>query len=179
MADNGSKTTSAPPTKAERAPWTVQDTNCKPEETRTHEIVVDGLIKAYPFKYGVELSMPEGNARKFMHDPAFIVKNPEGRRVKPAISITRGFDASGNLILADDECVARLEELSMESLLDRAAPMKDGEKLSLKSGKAAVIKFLTEARRTKIAQNISPVKDLAVDEMSDLDFKRMAELEEV
>ena len=174
MADNGSKTVSAPAPK----PWTVQDTTCKPDETRTHQIVVDGIIKSYDFKYFAEIHMPEGHARKFVHIPEFIVTNPDGRRVKAAISITRGFDANGNMTLADDECIARLEELSMESLLDRAAPMKDGEKLSLKSGKAAVIKFLTEARRKKLTQNLSPEK-VAADELSDIELKRLGELEEV
>lgn len=177
MADNGSKT--APATKADPAPWTVRDTNCKLDETRTHEIVVDGAIKAYKFTYHADVPMPEGHAKKYMHDDAFVVLRPDGQRVKAAISITRGFDAN-KLVLAADECVARLEELSMESLLDRAAPMAGGETLSLRSGKKAVIEFLIQARKKKITQNLSPEKREAggdVEDMSEAELKRIAELE--
>lgn len=155
MADNGSKTTSSP--KAD--PWSVVDTTCVAGgPKRTHEIIVDGLVKPYHFEYGVPHPMPEAHARKFVHIPEFTVTNAEGRRVKAAIPITRGFDKDGKLTLLDDECVARLEELSMESLLDRAAPLQGGEKLSLKSGKAAVTKFLVEARKKKLTQNLSREK---------------------
>ena len=178
MADNGSKT--MPVTKSDLAPWTVQDTTCVAGgPKRTHEIIVDGRIKPCTFEYGVPLSMQESHARKFVHIPEFIVLNAEGKRVKPAIPITLGFDASGKLTLAEDQCVARLDELSMESLLSRAAPLLGGEKMTLKTGKATVIAFLIEARK-KITQNLSPERresDGEADEMSDAEVKRLAELE--
>jgi len=172
VADNGSKA------KSEVPMWTVVDTNCKASETRTHAIMVDGQERPYTFKYAEDLPMPEAHARKFVHDLAFDVKNADGRRIKPAIPITKGFD--GRFTLDDDQCVARLDELSMESLLDRAAPLPGGEKLSLKSGKAAVIKFLIDARKKKLTQNLSPEKretDGETDEMSAAELQRMAELE--
>lgn len=179
MADNGSKT--APATKSDFAPWSVQDTTCVAGgPKRTHEIIVDGLIKPCAFEYGVPLTMPESHARKFVHIPEFIVLNAEGKRVKPAISITLGFDAAGKLTLADDQCVARLDELSMESLLSRASPLLGGEKMTLKTGKATVIAFLIEARKKKLVQNISTEKRASgddADEMSDAEVQRMAELE--
>jgi len=179
VADNGSKTT--PVTKSDLAPWSVQDTTCVAGgPKRTHEIIVDGHIKPQSFEYGVPLAMPETHARKFVHIPEFIVLNAEGKRVKPAIPITMGFDASGKLTLAEDQCVARLDELSMESLLSRAAPLLGGEKMTLKTGKSAVIAFLIDARKKKITQNISTDKrdgDVETDEMSDAEMRRMAEFE--
>jgi hypothetical protein len=177
VADNGSKT--APVTKADLAPWTVQDTTCVAGgPRRTHEIIVDGLIKPCTFEYGIPLPLPESHACKFVHIPEFIVTNAEGKRVKPAIPITAGFDASGKFALAEDQCVARLDELSMESLLARAAPLVGGEKMTLKTGKATVIAFLIESRKKKLVQNISQAKP-EPDEMSDLELQRMAELEGV
>lgn len=159
-------------------PYTVQDHTCvNGGPPRVHSIIIDGRERPVSFTFGVPLEMPEAHARKFLRDPAFEVMDEKGNQIRPAIPITRGFDRTE---LAEHECVARLDELTIDSLVERAGPLPGGERMNHKVGKTALIAFLIASRKKKLRQNLSPeVRDTSgdTDEMSDGELARMAEIE--
>lgn len=116
---------------------------------RTHEIVYDGKVKAFTFKYGEKQKMPVDLALKFLKHDAFVVTDPDtGNRYEPTPAAP---DMGLGVKLQPGECVARYDELSLESLIVRAKQLPGGEKLNRNLGKQAVIDFILKQETAKLS----------------------------
>jgi hypothetical protein len=116
---------------------------------RRHTIIVDGAEVTHEFQPGKPLAMPYAHAMKFLGIPAFQVADDQGSRVTPPADPKKSETTEG-VHLADDEVVARLDELTMEALLLRANMAPGGEKLKKNDGRATVQAFLAgHIKRTK------------------------------
>lgn len=170
--------------------WSVLDTTCvstpPPNAApgtkalpRVHEHLFDDGVRSYEFYFGKRLEMTEAEARKFVMHESFHVFNTDGDRVLPTITVFRGFGDTTEK-LADNECVARFDELTIEALHERAAPLPGGEHINRKTGKAGIIAFLISSRKKKLNQNRSAeTREVGgdVDDLDPRDVARMMELE--
>jgi len=133
--------------------WKVIDKNTKMgEPARFHDCVVDGRIVSYGFEANKGTEMLEAHARKFVPNDSFEVTDDTGRIVTASIPVLKGFSADRESILEDDECVAKFDELTVDALYERAAPLPGGEKIKKNAKKDDLIDFLLTARAAKLAQ---------------------------
>jgi len=149
------KITAEPPTSpapiAGKSVMLVLDTTAR-DGIRTHEQIVQGVIKSFTFEPGKGLAMPIAIAMKFLRHDAFKLVDEAGtilewqRRPKQLHELGAG----EQLKLADNETIARIDELSNTSLLRRALEMPNGEEFNLKSEREVMIDFIV---KTTIAQN--------------------------
>lgn len=101
----------------------VVDSSCTAEyPVRYHEIQVHGEWYRIKFEFGVETIMPFDKAAKFLQ-AGFVVTDHEGSE----LSLPSTSAAASSLMLAGDEVVAKMSELTLESLKVRAAQKKGGE----------------------------------------------------
>lgn len=94
---------------------------------RIHELMIDGIIRSYKFEYGKKTELPYEIGIKFMKD-GFDVYEPGSDVPMRAPAVT---DTTSNIRLAPDEVVARLDELTDDSLVLRVALKPGGEKLAV------------------------------------------------
>ena len=191
-----SQATAPPPSQMPAKRWSVIDTTCvntpppnalpgSPAPPRVHDLVINGQVRSYIFNYGKPLEMTEAEARKFMAIEAFQVFNTQGDRVLPTVSVFEGI-GTNRRELANNECIARFDELTLDSLRDRAAPLPGGENIiRANTPKAEVIAFMIGARKKKQALERAPEKAPArsfdpddVDDMDEMEARRMAEFED-
>lgn len=145
MSDTETKT-ETPVETDEKETLLVTDTNVSQRfPKRTHAMIVGGVERGYTFEWDKgPLRMPVAEAHKFLIDEAFVVENDEGKRVPP---LTLKRDSN---VLAEDEVVATLSELTVEALLKRAHAQVGGEDLRKQNGKPKIVEFLIEKQRAKI-----------------------------
>jgi hypothetical protein len=97
---------------------------------REHQQIVDGRVQTYKFEPGVPLPLAPAVAVKFLRHEAFQLVDKEGQIVpyqrRPKQPDELG--AGEQFKLADNETIARYDELSNASLLHRALELPGGEK---------------------------------------------------
>lgn len=136
---------------------------------REHEIIFNGEIETIHFEYNKPTLMPFEKAIKFRQE-GFIVKDPNGFQV---VGPNKQVDTITDK-LAPDEVIARLDELTIESLIVRAVMRPGGEHYSKSSSKTDLIKFLLKDKGVKPARRGRPTEDLIDDEpMSDEQLRNM------
>lgn len=119
----------------------VEDKNCSSgDPTRSHEILVDGIVKVIPFEYGKRREMPFAHAMKFLVDDAFEVTDANGKRYLPIPKAEA--NGSQGLVLKPGEVVARLDELLKDALAARCAVVPGGEQITPKTKREDMIGFL-------------------------------------
>lgn len=128
----------------------VTDTCIKPGgANRTHEIMSEGRLIPFTFEYGKAIDMPEPQARKFVPIvEGFEVLDEQGKRVLPTIPVNHGYGDKA-AVLNEDECIARLSELNLPALLERAWVLPGGEAFTAKSKREDVVGFIQKTRATQ------------------------------
>lgn len=132
-----------PKAKAAPAVMLVLDTTAR-DGIRTHEMIVQGVVRSFNFEVGKGLPLPTTTAVKFLKHDAFKLVDEKGevlewqRRPKQPNELGAG----ETLKLADNETIARVDELSNGALLRRALELPLGEKFSTGSDRQEMIAFL-------------------------------------
>ena len=140
---------------------------------RTHEVSVDGRLIPYSFAFGIPTEMAESHARKLVPIiEGFDVRNEQDIRVLPTIPVTKGYGGKDQL-LADDECVARLSELTMPALLERAWVLPGGEKITKNVGKDDIVNFIRDSRKSVERAKFGK-PDLGSDDMTEEEIAALA-----
>lgn len=189
---NAAATTSAAPVSAKvsatpkpepAAPWYVIDSTATPKDERvygsgprTHEQIVDGVHMPFTFEYGKPLAMPEKIARKFLKHDAWKLTDASGTVLPFQRPPKQPHEAQAGeqFKLADNECVARYDELSNEALKTRVLEMPGGEKFAdAAPSRKAVIEFIVQTKLAIAKANTSKVPDTGKD-----DFVPEPELDE-
>jgi len=83
--------------------------------------------------------VPLEDAYTFLIDEAFEVRGPDGKVITPP---SNKKPDSGRLVLEEDEVVARLEELTQESLIKRAKRFAGSEVIKKTTAKDDIISFI-------------------------------------
>jgi hypothetical protein len=140
--------------KAAPKPYMVWDKNQRGEKPRIHEVIV----KAYPDGrepdtmsyqlYSEEAKgcpMPMDHAMKFLTDPAFIVRHPNGNRIMPVekLDLHRPLHT-----LAEDELVVKYDELSREALLRRVKVLPGSEDIRENAKHEELVAFMVRWRQS-------------------------------
>lgn len=152
------------PTKAPDVQLLVLDTTAI-NEPRTHEQVVDGVIRPFVFERGKPLPLPFAIASKFLVHEAFKLMNEKGEIIawKRHPKQPDELGAGEKIKVGDDETIARYDELSNNALLQRAVVMPGGEKFAQgkdRPDRGAMISFITEATKLKRRAMLSAEKDI-------------------
>jgi hypothetical protein len=161
-----------------KAPTTlfVLDSTATPEApARTHEMIVDGAIREFTFKSRVPLELPRAIALRFVKHDSFKLTNAQGEPIAEFRRQPRQPDelqAGETLTLADDETVARYDELSTPALQHRVLEMPGSEHFDAPApSRKDMIAFIIAAKLEARAKNTSRVKDVGADEfVPDADF---------
>lgn len=135
-------------------PYMVWDKNQRGEKGRIHDVIV----KVYPdgrepdtISYTLFSSEAQGcpmamdHAMKFLTDPAFIVKNPNGARIMP---VEKQDMSKPVQVLAEDEVVVKYEELSREALLRRVKVLPGSEEIAENAKHSELVAFMIGWRRS-------------------------------
>lgn len=141
----------------------VIDSNARPGEVRSHEIIVqmvegqEPVTRFYNLRSDERTKMPMDHAMQFLRDKAFQVFDAAGNLIKP-VPVTDRTD--GKLVLGDDQVVAEYDELSREALWKRVKALPGSDKIGKASGNDTLIAFLKAAakRPTGISRGSEGVK---------------------
>jgi hypothetical protein len=125
----------------------VQDTTCKPGETRQHIQLVDGIETPFDFSHGKKTEIETSIAMKFLKTKEFVVTDHEGKRVEQTPE-QPDEHARKPFVLRDNQVVAELSELTDEALWKRASQLIGGEKLPRDAGRGRFVAFLENHRKT-------------------------------
>lgn len=139
----------------------VVDTTVLPGEKRVHELTVEGRNKAFAFEHNTPLELPFAIAMKFLHITEFIATDEKGEP-KPFLRTPtqpEELQAGQRFRLADNETVARYDELTLEALLTRAALLPGGEAVKRNLGKDKIAKFIEEAAKVRRLANVQSDTD--------------------
>lgn len=170
-----SKTAAAPAAAKKPALLLVLDTTATHESgKRTHELIVEGMKKSFVFEAGVPQALAPAIAFKFLKHDAFWLVDDKGNRqdYRRRPRQPDELQAGEVLTLADNETVARYEELSMPALIQRALELPNSEKFSASNpSRSEMVKFIVEAKTKAKRENTK--KDMAPNE-----FVPEAEFEE-
>lgn len=135
--------------------WRVFDMNAVQVDQKTGEFrpriheVRPGV--RYPLRSDRPVEMPEGDARIFLKDEAFVVEDERGNRVLPLRLETLAREVPKRL---DPEFViAAVSDLSTEALVTRAAQFPGGQMFDTDSPRPSLIRFLISAQRARDATN--------------------------
>lgn len=135
---------------------------------RTHELIVDGVLKPFVFHHGKPLALPLPIALKFLKTESFKRTDAAGnviefkRRPKQPDELGAG----EKIRLGDHETIARYDELSSAALLQRAAELPGGEVFA-KSGtpdRDGMIEFIKETKAKLKKANTAKERDVGDDE---------------
>ena len=137
--------------------FTVFDLNQRGDQPRKHDVIVklekatDGTITGaetvqYELYSNKGCKMPMEHALKFLCDAAFKVVNNEGNRVMPVPK----FDASKPItVLADDEIVCKIVELSRDALMRRVKVLPGSEEVRGDAKASELAAFLVSWNKAK------------------------------
>jgi hypothetical protein len=137
---------------------------------RTHEQIVNGAKRQFTFKPGEPLELPIEIAVKFLkHAEAFKLVNAEGEIVPYNRQPKQPEDlqAGETLALAENETIARFDELSTAALVQRVMELPGGEQFAqseTKPERSALVAFLIDAVKQKRKGNQAPKPDVGPDE---------------
>lgn len=160
----------------------VKDTNCndrypkrihRMEGPKGTDVPITFIVDEYTL-------LDEATGRKFLVDPSFIVcDRPIEEGGTRIFSVPKEKSDDGRIKLAENETVARFDELSQVALLNRAAILTGSGKFNTSTKRTALIDFLI-ANRQKTAKAAVPesgaqVVDAALDggTMSQSELKQM------
>jgi hypothetical protein len=115
---------------------------------RIHEQPLNGKIKQYRFAHGEPLRLVRSEAMKFARHASFTVTDEEGNRIEPKIEVPA---TNKPFVLAEDQVVARLSELSGVALLARVHMEPGGERFDKTSAREKQIGFLVNIRKQRDA----------------------------
>lgn len=150
----------------------VLDTSATPSENsptgeRMHAQIINGITKIFRFKPGVGTPLDPAVAAKFLRHDAFRLVDADGNEL-PYERVPKqpnDLQAGEKLVLADNETVARYDELTNAALLQRVLPLPGGEKFSAEApDRKAVIDFIIAAQQKLAAAKRSRVSDVGADE---------------
>lgn len=140
----------------------VWDQNCtRSSGVREHDIMVDDELFTYDFRFGQPVPMPRSHAMKFAVHDAWLVRDQHGNEVL----VTPPGDPALAPVLEPDQCVAYFEELTLDSLKARAAPLHGGEKLS-RANKQEIIDFLVGYNTSGPGATARPEPPVETEDMS-------------
>lgn len=136
-----------------------------PNGSRTHELIVNGLPQQFTFDYTKTLDLPFAIAQKFLQHDNFVLVDESGNQIVPRRLPKQPHElgAGETLTMADDEVIARLDELNNAALLARAVTLKGGERFVDKPEREALIAFLVEERK-KLAKMNKAAPDVGGDD---------------
>lgn len=117
---------------------------------RTHEMIVDGVVRAFTFERGKPLALPPIIALKFLRHEAFLLVNERGEAIPYQRRPRQPDEMPTNtpFVLAPNETVARFDELTGMALYQRAVELPGGEKFT-PDDRNALIEFLIAARKAE------------------------------
>lgn len=164
------KTTVASPPAAKSvgpAVFHVLDTTAVPGGgKRTHEMLVDGVVKTFEFEPGRPLEMDRAVALKFLNIEAFKCVDEKGNllpfRRPPKQPHELG--AGEQFKLADDETVAHFDELSTPALQHRVLAMQGGEQFGQNANRTDMVAFIVAARKAVAKLNLAKAPDIGRDD---------------
>jgi hypothetical protein len=142
----------------------VVDTTAQPgQPPRVHEMPVAGIATPFSFEHGKPLPMPHAVALRFLRHETFVLTDADGkplpfqRRPKQPEELQAG----EQLKLADDEVVARYEELSTIALQTRVLELPGSEHFAAeRPDRKAMIAFLQNAKAEAKARTASSEPDI-------------------
>lgn len=165
----------------------VLDTTAQPDSTdsqgktlpgaRHHQMPVDGILKTFIFEHGKPLEMPRAIALKFLKHDGWKLTDKDGnlKTFRRPPKQPHELQAGEQLVVANDETVARYDELSTNALQHRVLEMVGGEKFAGSSpNRDAMIDFIVAAKVAAAKLNTSKKPDVGRDE-----FVPDADLDEV
>lgn len=138
---------------AEKRQYKVYDKNQRGEKPRVHDVIVkmyDDGREPDCISYGLYSTqekpclMPMDHALKFLSDAAFIVLSPNGSRMMPVPKMDMSKPVQ---VLAEDELVAKYEELSRESLMRRVKVLPGSEDIKESAKMDELVAFMVAWRR--------------------------------
>ena len=118
-------------------------------EQRIHEMIVDGDIVSYGFQPGTPTEVPYAVGVRFLAIPSFYRTDEQGSRLtwRPAPKQPDEYQPGEQFKLAEDEVVARYDELSGEALRMRAMMLPGGERFAGPSTRDEMIQFIVERKK--------------------------------
>lgn len=148
-------------------PDTINDQGVTLSGARTHQMIVDGRPQSFRFKFGDGLEMPVATALKFLKHEGFLLvdENNQAREYRRRPKQPDELQAGETITLANDETIARLEELSTTALQQRVLEMQDSERFAERPDRQAMIRFMVEARIARAKVNAAP-PDVAGDDFT-------------
>jgi hypothetical protein len=165
MAAAATTKTDAPKTKKKAEPMFVLDTTASAASgPRSHELIVDGLIQVFTFNPGKPLELDQATAAKFLKHDAFWLTDEKGKKIAYARRPKQPDElgAGEKFVLAEDQTVAKYEELSPKALYARCLELPGGEKFSrseTRPSDASMIKFLMDHKAKLAKLNTSKESD--------------------
>lgn len=163
---SSSKPETAPPKAAPKTAFIIDTTAI--DAPRVHELIVDKTIRQFTFKPREPLKLPLPVAVKFLKHEGFQLANEKGevipysRRPKQPNELGAG----ETFKLAENETIARYDELMTSALMQRALEMPGGEKFSTKDkpDRVAMIDFIKGTLAEQQKANTSKTKDIGEDD---------------
>lgn len=159
----------------------VLDTTATQESgSRTHDMLVDGRAVPVKFDYGVPKELPFGVAMRFLKTPEFQLTDKDGKpRDFQRVPIQPDELGAGERFrLAEDETVAKYNELTVDALVMRAVLLPGGEKMSKRFGKDAIVEFIqtatAERRKANTVNEANPDEFLPEADASDDNLQEVA-----
>lgn len=126
----------------------VLDTNARPGETRTHDVIVqmvegqEPVLKHYKLSSDTPTRMPMDHARMFLRDKAFVVADSAGNAIRPVLVADR---TNPRITLTENQIIVEYEELSRAALMNRAKLLPGSDALGKASTNEQLIAFLKAA----------------------------------
>lgn len=113
---------------------------------RKHELIVEGQQFLYAFEAGQRVPMPRVHALRFNLAPEGfeVTYDAAGKTIVEAAGPDAGRAALP--VLEPDQVIARLDELTLDALLNRANVLDGGERLTKRDGKDTIMAFLKGTR---------------------------------
>ena len=158
-----------PPMKGNGSTLMVKDLTATADNpSRTHELIIGGRIEKFIFAYGEYLVLPFNTAIRFSQNPGFVVEHKDGRSFEAPPSDVDERSETPKIELADDEVIARFDELTKPALVLRAQLLPGGEDITDRIGKGDVIEFLKQERLAAKKANSVSDGDMSQDDLDNL-----------
>lgn len=158
--------------------FVVDRTATDPVKKRVHDLLLDGgRVKQYRFGENEKVEMPASHAIRFgARDKAFEVYDHSDKRLNVMAGDAKPAEGTAMPVIPEGCCIARFEELTIDSLVVRANTEIGGLKCTKRDGKEALIAFLVDAQAAKAAAAAGDedgIGDGDADDMNDTELKQM------
>jgi hypothetical protein len=148
---------------------------------RRHDVLLDNdHVVTYAFLENQKVEMPAAHAIRLGNaDRNFEVYREDGSRLDVHATATKPAEGQLPPPIPRGCCIAKFEELSVDSLVIRAVALKGGMGLSKRNGKEALVNFLTEATaQPEPIVEKDGVGDAEAEDLGDADLKKLWEEDE-